>query len=358
MKEKIFSYLFVFFLLIVAILNIVVPDKQISNTERRKLKQFPIFNINTILNGEFFDSLEDYNLDQMIFRDNLKKIQKFWDEKVFMMFDHNDLVIDNNYIFKINYKINQKSVLSFSKKINRIINDFNNSNIYFAMIPDKNYYMNAKYLKLDYANFEQLLKENINSDYIDLKDLLELKSYYLTDIHIKQDGWNKVIERLEEIYNFKINTEFRKEEVPNFYGSLSNQLGIFKTSDILNYYTSIYTQKAVVTHLEYPNKEVYDISKLSGIDYYDVYLSGASSYIEIVNPEINNNNKELIIFRDSFASSLTPLILSAYEKITLVDLRYIDYDIVKNYLNYQNKDVLFLYSVDLINNSGSIKVKL
>ena len=125
-----------------------------------------------------------------------------------------------------------------------------------------------------------------------------------------------------------------------------------------NYYTSIYTDSAVVTHLEYPNiKTVYDLSKLDGVDYYDIYLSGASSYIEIKNSKVNNE-KELIIFRDSFTSSLTPLLLEAYEKITLVDLRYIDYDIVKDYLEFENKDVLFLYSADLINNSGSIKVKI
>lgn len=358
MKEKIFSYLFVFFLIVVAILNIVYPDKEISITERRKLKQFPTLNINTILNGDFFDNLEDYNLDQMLFRDDLKKINSFWNENIFFMFDQNNLVIDNDFIFKISYKINEKNVLSFSKKINRIINDFSNSNIYFAMIPDKNYYMNEKYLKMNYIAFQNLLKNNINTEFIDLLDSLDLTNYYLTDIHIKQDGWNKVINRLEEKYNFKINTSLNKVEVPNFYGSLSNQLGIFKKSDTLNYYTSIYTDSAVVTHLEYPNiKTVYDLSKLDGVDYYDIYLSGASSYIEIKNSKANND-KELIIFRDSFTSSLTPLLLEAYKKITLVDLRYIDYDIVKDYLKFENKDVLFLYSADLINNSGSIKVKI
>ena len=59
MKEKIFSCIFVLFLSIIGILNIIIPDKQITDTERRKLKQFPTLNINTVLNGEFFDDLED-----------------------------------------------------------------------------------------------------------------------------------------------------------------------------------------------------------------------------------------------------------------------------------------------------------
>lgn len=357
MKEKIFSILFVFLLTLISILSIILNDKEVSKTERRKLKQFPTLNINTVLNGDFFDNLEEYHLDQIVFRNNLKQLKSNWDRTIFKIFDQDGMIINNNNLFKINYKINEKNVLSFSKKINRISSDYIDSNIYFSMIPDKNYYLDNNFLKMDYDAFIKLLNNNLNMEYIDLTNSFDISSYYLTDIHIRQEKWVNVIKILEEKYNFTINDEFEKVEVPNFYGSLSNRLGLFEISDTLNYHTSIYTQNTKVTHLDYPNTNtVYDTSKLNKIDFYDVYLSGASSYIVLDNSLIKNN-KELIIFRDSFASSLTPLLLGAYEKITLVDLRYIDYDIVKQYLNYKNKDVLFLYSIDLINNSGSIKVK-
>lgn len=358
MKEKIFSCLFVIFLTLVGILNVVIPDKQISNTERRKLKQFPTLNINTILNGDFFDNLEEYNLDQMLLRDDFKLINNYVNKNIFKMFEQNNLIVDNNSIYKINYKIKENNILTFTKKINRVVSDFKNSNIYLAVIPDKSYYLSDNYLKLDYDRFNNILKDNLNIEIIDLSNTLDNNSYYLTDIHIKQDKWNKVISELGQKYNFEINTNFNKKTILNFKGSLSNELGISKISDNLDYYTSIYTDSSNVKHLEYPNIiNIYDLSKIEGVDYYDIYLSGASSYIEINNPLINNN-KELIIFRDSFASSLTPLLLEAYEKITLIDLRYIDYDIIKQYLNFENKDVLFIYNVDLINNSGSIKVKI
>lgn len=358
MKEKIFSCIFVLFLSIIGILNIIIPDKQITDTERRKLKQFPTLNINTVLNGEFFDDLEDYNLDQMVLRDEYKKINTFWNKNIFRIFEQNNLIEDNNSIFKINYKIKENNILSFTKKINRVASDFKKSNIYLGVIPDKSYYISDKYIKMDYNKFNNLLKNNLNIEIIDLYNTLNSDSYYLTDIHIKQDKWDNVIKKLEEKYQFKINTEFNKNIILNFYGSLSNESGIYKKSDILNYYTSIYTDNVEVKHLEYPNiNTIYDIEKLNGLDYYDIYLSGASSYIEI-NNKLVDNNKELIIFRDSFSSSLSPLLLEAYKKITLVDLRYIDYDIVKQYLTFENKDILFLYNVDLINNSGSIKVKI
>ena len=108
-------------------------------------------------------------------------------------------------------------------------------------------------------------------------------------------------------------------------------------------------------HLEYGDKPVYDEQKLGGLDLYDIFLSGASSYIEITNPNATNE-KELIIFRDSYGSSLAPLLIPYYSKITLIDLRYINYDIVANLTDFEHKDVLFIYSAQVINNSNLLKV--
>ena len=100
--------------------------------------------------------------------------------------------------------------------------------------------------------------------------------------------------------------------------------------------------------------DVYNISKLSGLDKYDVYLSGASSLLTITNKQ-NNTNRELIVFRDSYASSLIPLIIEGYSKITLVDTRYISPKILDNYIDFDNQDIYFLYSALLINDSYSMK---
>ena len=59
--------------------------------------------------------------------------------------------------------------------------------------------------------------------------------------------------------------------------------------------------------------------------------------------------------RDSFASSLAPLLVSGYRKITLVDLRYISGDMIGNFIDFKDQDVLFLYSTLILNNSLSLK---
>ena len=99
---------------------------------------------------------------------------------------------------------------------------------------------------------------------------------------------------------------------------------------------------------------VYDMTKLDSKDLYDVYLSGARSLLTIENPNAATD-RELIVFRDSFGSSMVPLLANDYAKVTLVDLRYIRSDYLGRFLDFHGQDVLFLYSTLLLNNSAAIK---
>ena len=74
---------------------------------------------------------------------------------------------------------------------------------------------------------------------------------------------------------------------------------------------------------------------------------------------IDNSNagseKELVVFRDSFGSSLAPLLAEGYKKITLVDIRYIQPGVLKSYIDFSGQDVLFIYSTMVLNNSETLK---
>ena len=63
----------------------------------------------------------------------------------------------------------------------------------------------------------------------------------------------------------------------------------------------------------------------------------------------------MIVFRDSFASSLIPLFVEGYSKITLIDIRYIRIEDLEKYIQFNNQEVLFLYSTLVLNNSSSMK---
>ena len=99
---------------------------------------------------------------------------------------------------------------------------------------------------------------------------------------------------------------------------------------------------------------IYNLDKLEGMDAYEVYLDGASAFIEIYTNN-SSSDKELIIFRDSFGSSLTPLLVPYYKKITLIDNRYISSNNYLSLIENNNQDVILMYSTLIVNNSSTLK---
>lgn len=352
MRDKIVVILFVCILFSFFLLGIIIKDKDISNYERRRLTT-----VND-LKKDFNSNLDDYSSDQFPFRDTLISINSIFDRYILNKHDSNDVYIINDYVIEKNYPLDNKSVNNFISKINYINNMYlGNSNVFYTVIPDKSYFINdEKYLKIDYDSLFNDIYNGINIPYIDIIDLLELDDYYKTDIHIKQDSYDKIIRKFSDAFNFNYYNYSYKENIYNqFYGASYSKVPSFIKSDELIFLSNDILDNAKVWHLEYGSNNVYDISKLSSMDSYNVFLSGPSSLIEIENSMIPND-RELIIFRDSFGSSFAPLLIPFYKKVTLIDLRYISLDIVNNYIDFNNKDVLFAYSTLIINNSMVLKV--
>ena len=62
-----------------------------------------------------------------------------------------------------------------------------------------------------------------------------------------------------------------------------------------------------------------------------------------------------MIFRDSFGSSLAPLLIEDYAKITLVDIRYIQSGFLGQFIEFDGQDVLFIYGTTILNDSSLLK---
>lgn len=267
--------------------------------------------------------------------------------------------IDNHY-FKSIYPLDEKSVLKAANYINSIQETYltENNKVFYAIIPDKTYYdKSSSYDKLDYDKMITILNENIkNMEYIKLKDLLSLDDYYQSDNHWKQEKIIDIANRIGEKLNFKINaTSFEKKSYNGLKGMYTKYVTNTKFKEELQYLTNNHISSATVDN--YQNKKftsVYDTNRLSTDISYDVFLSGATPFLTITNSSANSD-KELVIFRDSYTSSLAPLLISEYSKITLIDTRYMASTLIKDFIEFDNQDVLFLYSSAVINNSTMLK---
>lgn len=348
MKNKVITFLIPSFLFMMMILNIAMPDKEISESERRKLKQFPT------LNGEFTSKFDNYALDQFVFRDSFRSLKSYYNLYLLQMKDNNNLVYYNDYIYKLDYKLDSKSINNFTSIINETVQKYFPTNkIYYSVIPDKSYFLPEDYPKLDYDLLYKEVKDALNYQYIDIKSLLNINDYYKTDMHWKQDKILKVVNELSKTMGFTNQNNYQIKNVGTFKGVYYSQLGLNIKTDELNYLINENINTSSINDIESEHNKVYNLDKVTSFEPYDLFLNGASPLITINNP--NHEQKELIIFRDSFGSSITPLLISSYSKITLIDLRYINMENALNYLTIDNQDVLFLYSTILINNSYTLK---
>lgn len=354
MKEKIISITFVSIIFIFSILTIVIKDKDVSSYERRKLVT------TNALKEDFITNLDDYMSDQFPLRNTLISTNSVFDRYILQNIDSNSVYIKNNYVIDKNYPLDEKSLNNFINKINYINDNYlQDSKVYYTIIPDKSYFLNEnKYLKIDYINMLQEIQNNVKVPYINITDLLKLEDYYYTDIHIKQESYPKVIEKLSNYYSFEYQNDYIPEKITDkFYGASYTKVPSFTKPDQITILKNDIINKSTANHLEYGKKEIYEINRVNDVDSYNVFLGGPSAFIEIDNPT-TNSDKELIIFRDSFASSFAPLLIPYYKKITLIDLRYIHMNLAPNYIDFNNKDILFAYSTLIVNSSNLLKVNI
>lgn len=355
MKNKIIIFLFISYISFFSIAHIIINDKIISETERRYLSSLP--NIKEITNSEYSKKLESYLLDHFPFRDYFRSIKANYNYKILNKYDNNNIYLKENYIFKSEYPTNKKSIANFINKTNSLKEKLSvNNNIYLMIVPDKNYYLkDEKFLHIDYKYIKKELSK-LNMTTINLDNTLKLQDYYETDTHWKQENLNKVVEEMSKYLNYEYQEIKYKYNIYNkFYGVYYSESAIKRKPETLTYLTSKEINDIEVKYLENDNlTKIYNKEKLNSFDPYEIFLDGASSFIEINNPN-SNSSKELIIFRDSFASSLTPLLVNYYKKITLIDNRYIDSLYLDKLITFDNQDVLFMYSTLLVNNSFTLK---
>lgn len=350
-KNIIISIGFLLIIFITFIANIIDKDKEISISERRKLAQFPTITVSEILNGNVMDKWEKYVEDQFIVREIFRGIKSLWSTKIFAQKDNNKLFEKDNAIYKMEYPLNENNVQKSAQKINEVYQKYlKNMNVYYSIIPEKNYYLeNDDHLKLDYDKLQETMQQNLQElKYIDIRNGLELQDYYRTDLHWKQENIGEVVKIIQGNMKLdEINATYEIQNKGEFYGTYYGQLSTNVTPDNIYILTNEIINNCILYNYE-TNKKSSIYTTTNSADKYDIFLSGAVPLISIENPN-SKTEKELLLFRDSFGSSLAPLLVENYKKITLIDLRYISSSILENYIDFNEQDVLFLYSSVVLN---------
>lgn len=338
------------------------PADETSDSERRKLATMPTFGLSSVLSGKYMQDFEDYATDQFPLRNSFRTIKSYAAFYLLRQRDVGGIYFKDGYASKLEYPMNTDSLDNAAARFKHICDKYlsdKNVKVYLSVIPDKNFFLAGKngYPSMDYVEFVSYLRERTAyMQYIDIFDCLELSDYYKTDTHWRQEKIVDVAQRLGAGMGVALSGQYTEKLLDKpFFGVYYGQSALPLPAEQLYYLDSdIIGACRVIDHETNTETAVYDMEKAQGKDPYEMFLSGPKSLMTIKNPGAPED-KKLIIFRDSFGSSIAPLLIEGYGEITLVDIRYLSSDMLGNFIDFDNCDMLFLYSTLVLNNSVTMK---
>lgn len=331
------------------------PEKDISVAERRTLAKMPELTAQSLISGRFMEDFESYSLDQFPLRDSFRSLKALNHRYVFGQQDNNGVYIADGHIAELEYPLNEESVEHALKQFDLIYDLYlqDAEKILTTVVPDKGYYLAEKhgYPVMDYDAMFSMVQEGMPwASYVDITGSLKLTDYYCTDTHWKQECLEPVAKLLAGELEVSTEDAYHVTALERpFYGVYYGQAALPMEPDTLNILQSdILSGCCVYDYTTDTYMDVYDMTRLESEDLYEVYLSGAQSLLRIENPNAATD-RELIVFRDSYGSSLVPLLVKDYATVTLIDVRYILPQMMGRYVDFGNQDVLFMHSSLVLN---------
>lgn len=369
---KISALIFIILLIVLPIATAFSKKETKSDMENRTLATFPKFSIQSVRDKSFMNGFESYISDHFIGR--IKWIELKVDTELLIgKKEINNIYITDNMLLEKLQEPNYPEINKSVDAINNLAERFKNpeyyvlvaptsAGIYLDKLPNNAPQVQQKEAVIDYIYGS--LSDNITS--IDVYNNLYASKdeyiYYRNDHHWTSLGayyaYNTAIQKLgfTPIPYSKFNIEHASDDFKGTFYSKSLYNGI--KADTIDIYTmdkSKGIQSMVVNDgtSETAFDTLYDRSYLDTKDKYGTFLS-ENNPIVTVKTNIQNDKKILII-KDSYANSVVPFLAEHYSEITILDLRYIGIT-SENIVNINDyNQVLFLYNASTIAQDENLK---
>jgi len=215
---------------------------------------------------------------------------------------------------------------------------------------------------------EAILSEELpDMKYIQIANDLKGEDFYRTDLHWDQSKILDVVSYLGNAMDFHAPdpTDLDAAVQGTFLGVFAGQVSLPMAPDVMTYMnpkagSATYSASYLNIQGQVVEGPIYDPQQFASVDPYNFFLRGPQPLIWLKKDGVDIPRRSLYYFRDSFGSSLGPLIAfgDSYDQVVLIDLRYIDSRVLPQFVEFEEgADVLFLYSSQIFNQSGIIKVQ-
>lgn len=350
------------FVVVFSLWGLLRPADAVSVSERRALTQLPDLTLSGLASGRDTAQLDTYALDQFPLRDGFRRLAAQARLHLFLEKDTNDIYVADGYAAKLDSTLDTNSVDYAAGRFRFLYDRYlagTDVKIYQAVVPDKGYYLASAhgYPAMDYdALFARLKEAMPYASDIDLTGTLSPDDYYRTDVHWRQEALPDTARYLAAQMGVTL-TDFytvRSSDFP-FYGVYYGQSALPLEPDRLCWLEAPWMEGCTVYDYETDTVlPLYNQDLAAGNDPYALFLSGSKALLRIDNPNAATD-RALVVFRDSFGSSIVPLLAEGYRTVTLVDIRYLSPALLGRYLTFTDQDALFLYSTSVLNHSETLQ---
>lgn len=350
-------------------LFLLMPKADFLDSERREPAKFPALTLESIMKDglDYGDSFmkqfdDNYTPDNFPFREAFRKIKAWVGANIFLHKDKDGVYVVDGIAAEMQEEIDEESIAHAADRITFIYEQYlkdKGIKPYISIIPDKGYFLSEQngYLSMDYGEFIQKVLSSVEfAEYIDITGALDADDFYASDTHWRQEKIVAAAKLLIDGMGGNHNSSYVMQtlDVP-FYGVYAGRAPKPLPAETMYYLTNDNMANVTVFDAEMGRPgHIYDMDRANGPDAYDMFLGGEKSKVIIENPNAKTD-RELVIFRDSYGRSIIPLMVDDYAKITVIDTRYQIPQILLMGVNFDNADVLFLYSTLVLNASSEMK---
>ena len=362
-SAKIYFKITLIFLLFMAVacgFLIFQPDREYSASENRMLAQKPEFSLANLASGKFMTDMEDYVTDQFFFRDQWISLKVLEDMALGKRESNGVYIGKQGYLMQVpENNPNMDDVQNTLDRIRDFAQRHQDINTVMSLVPNAAYIstqlMPANAPVRDQSQDIALAQDTVGS-FLNFVDLTETMSshrdeaiYYKTDHHWTSLGACYAFDTLYTALGIQQPAQdYTIYPVTHtFSGTLASKSGYNRSQDTIDIYVpKDVNTEYVVNYVEEGEKtaSMYESSALDQKDQYEVFFGGNHSRIDITTPL--DENKNLLIFKDSYANCLIPFLQPYFRSIIVIDPRYYYDDIDSLITDNSITDVLFLYNVD------------
>ena len=336
--------------------SLIVKDRSYSENENRMLAGFPKLTGSEFVSGKWFSGLESYQADQFVGRDfwiSLKLgIDRFFGQKesggVYLGKDH--------YLMQVQSTPNTEAIDRNMEAINAFAARHPELECDMTVVPNAVCILSDKLprnapVRDQREELSELSSRLKGVRFLDVTDALAEHAdepiYYRTDHHWTSLGASYAFRALAPKLGLGTLTEYEVYPVSDsFQGTLSSKSGSHRAEDTVEIYvpkTDVLYKVSYSDSAE-ASSSLYVRSALDQKDHYTVFFGGNHPRVDVVTTA--ESDKNLLIFKDSYANCFVQFLTPYYGKIILVDPRYY-YDSVDTLIKQEGiNQVLWLYNLD------------